>query len=161
MTEYLEQWADDWYNWLLQLLYVYDPGFQFIGGGVPPKVIVSVKEGSLLPKDSTSIANQAIELGTQNKMALVDMYKRLEYPNPEELAANVWLEINAPHLLYADNPKVQQALQMQAEAAAAQAEADAQSKTNESMMKHDQNIESKLVDGSVKKSLLSEVPSKQ
>ena len=117
VSEYLEQFADDVYNWFVQLLYVYDSGYQFIGGAVPPKIIVSVKEGSLLPKDSLTIANQAIELGSANKMSLIDMYKRLEYPNPEELAANVWLEANAPQLLYANNPLVQQALQMQQEAA--------------------------------------------
>ena len=127
VTEYLEQWADGWYNWLLQLAYVYDPAFQFVNGGRPPKLQVSVKEGSLLPKDSTTIANQAIELATAGKMATVDLYKRLEYPNPEELAANVWLENNAPELLYKDNPMVQQAIRMKAQAAA-QAAAEEEAK---------------------------------
>ncbi len=117
ISEYLEQYADDIYNWLLQLLYVYDADFQFVPGAVPPKVDVSVKEGSLLPKDSTTIANQAIQLAESGKMATIDLYKRLEYPNPEELAANVWLETNAPELLYANEPRVAQALQMRAEAA--------------------------------------------
>lgn len=111
VTEYLEQFADDIYNWFVQLLYVYDNNFQFVPGATPPKIEVSVKEGSLLPKDSTTIANQAIDLAAQGKMSLIDLYKRLDYPNAEELAANAWLEINAPQLLYADNPMVQQATQ--------------------------------------------------
>lgn len=117
ISEYLEQYADDIYNWLLQLLYVYDADFQFVAGAVPPEVEVSVKEGSLLPKDSTTIANQAIQLAEAGKMATVDLYKRLEYPNPEELAANVWLETNAPELLYANDPRVAQAMQMRQAAA--------------------------------------------
>ena len=113
VSEFLEQFADDAYNWLVQLLYVYDERYaQAIADGVPlPKVKISVKEGSLLPKDSTTIANQAIELTTVGKMAIVDMYKRLDYPNPDELAANVWLEANAPELLFKNDPRVQQVIQ--------------------------------------------------
>jgi len=117
VTEYLEQFADKVYNWYLQLLFVYDEDFQFLQGARPPKILISVKEGSLLPKDSTTIANQAIELSVAGKMSDVDLFKRLEYPNPEELAANVWLQTNAPEILYKDNPLIQEALAMQAEAA--------------------------------------------
>jgi hypothetical protein len=117
VTEYLEQFADDIYNWCVQLLYVYDDAFQFLGGGVPPKIVVSVKEGSLLPKDSMTIANQALELAKMNKISNLDLYKILEYPNPEELAANVWLEVNAPQLLYKNNQMVQQAIAMAQQAA--------------------------------------------
>ena len=160
VSEYLEQFADQIYNWFVQLLYVYDDGFQFVEGGVPPKIIVSVKEGSLLPKDSTSLANQAIELALANKLSLVDLFKALERPNPEELAANVWLEANAPQLLYANNPMVQQAIAMQQEAA--QAEAEARQKEGE--MKHGQEIEKKTLEGGMKmageehRSMLAQVP---
>lgn len=114
ITDYLEQMADDIYNYIIQLLYVYDENFQ----GAHPKVKATVKEGSLLPKDSTTIANQAITLGTEGKMALVDMYKHLEYTDPLEMAANVWLEANAPELLFKDNPLVMQAIQAKQQAAA-------------------------------------------
>jgi len=115
ITEYLEQFADDLYNWMVQLLYVYDEKYSQIPN--KPKVIISVKEGSLLPKDSTTIANQAIELAAANKMSLIDLYKKLDYPNPEELAANVWLEINAPDVLYGNDPRVAQVIQSQQQAA--------------------------------------------
>ena len=131
VSEYLEQFADDIYNWFVQLLYVYDTGFQFIEGAEPPKINISVKEGSLLPKDSASIANQALELAGMNRISNIDLYKRLEYPNPEELAANVWLEVNAPHLLYKDNPMVQQAIMMQQ----AQAQQELQQKNSEILLK--------------------------
>ena len=116
VSEYLEQLADDIYNWMVQLLYVYDPEFQFLEGQKPPKILVSVKEGSLLPKDSTTIANQAIELASAGKMSNLDLYKRLEYPNPEEIAANAWLEVNAPEVLYAGDPRVAQVMANRANA---------------------------------------------
>ena len=34
---------DDIYNWLVQLLYVYDTGFQFVEGAEPPRLSISVK----------------------------------------------------------------------------------------------------------------------
>ena len=118
ISEYLEQYADDVYNWVVQLLYVHDDRFaeNLANGVTPPRVNISVKEGSLLPKDSTTIANQAMDLATGGKMALVDLYKRLDYPNPEEMAANVWLEANAPELLFTD-PRVKQVIESRARAA--------------------------------------------
>ena len=106
-SEYLEQMADSIYNWFVQLLYVYDERY---AGKPKPKVRVSVKEGSLLPKDSTTLANQAIELAGQNRMSLIDLYKALDYPNHEEMAANVWLETNAPEILFANDPRIQQVI---------------------------------------------------
>lgn len=145
VTEYLEQWADDWYNWFVQLLYVYDPSMQMLAGATPPKLIVSVKEGSLLPKDSTSIANQALELANMNRIATVDLYKRLEWPNPEEMAANVWLETNAPHLLYKNNPLVQEAIAMQQAAAQAEAQAQAEQEAQKQQVDTQNDIKKEIV----------------
>lgn len=114
-TEVLEQLADGIYNWMVQMLYVYDDKYSVMPN--KPKVIVSVKENSLVPKDSATLATQAMELGKQGKMALVDVYKKLDYNNPEELAANVWLEANAPEILFANDPRVQQAIQAKQAAA--------------------------------------------
>ncbi len=115
LSEYLEQLSDDVYNWFVQLLYVYDEKYVLMSGP-KPKIIVSVKEGSLLPKDSMTIANQAIELAGGGKMSTIDLYKRLDYPNPKELAANVWLEANAPDVLFADDERVQKVIQAQQQA---------------------------------------------
>jgi hypothetical protein len=108
ITEYLEQFADDVLNYFLQMLYVYDEEFIALEKQMP--MIVSVKEGSLLPKDSTTLANQAISLAEAGKLSLLDLFKALERPNPEELAANVWLETNAPEVLYGSDPRVRQVL---------------------------------------------------
>ena len=112
VTEYIEQLADEAFNWMVQLLVVYDD--KYSAGATKPALVVSVKEGSLLPKDSTTIANQAIELAAAKNMSRLDLYKRLDYPNPEELAANAWLEEHAPHLLYPNDPRIAQAIQEQA-----------------------------------------------
>jgi hypothetical protein len=162
ISEYLEQLADNAYNWIYQLLLVYDTGYQFVKGVTPPKVVLSVKEGSLLPKDSTTIANQAIELGSAGKLALIDMYKRLEWPNPEEVAANVWLETNAPQLLYQNNPLVMQAITGMQQAQMTQEQRDAEALQN----KNNQEIEKERVKAEVKRpatpkggeSILSAVP---
>lgn len=108
VSEYLEQVADKIYNWFVQLLYVYDDDYK---NARNPRVSVSVKEGSLLPKDSLTLANQAIELASQGRMSLLDLYKSLDYSNPEELAANAWLETNAPELLYVNDPRVKQVIE--------------------------------------------------
>lgn len=122
VTEYLEQFADDVYNWFVQLYYVYDEEYKQLLTQEVPKLIVSVKEGSLLPKDSLSEANQAIDLATAGLMSLLDLYKKLDDPNPEEKAANVWLQANAPQVLYANDPRVAQVFgQMQQQAQMQQA----------------------------------------
>lgn len=160
VSEYLEQLADDIYNWFVQLLYVYDAGFQFVGNATPPKIVVSVKEGSLLPKDSITLANQAIELGLSGKMSLIDMYKQLEYPNPEEMAANVWLEVNMPHLLYKDNPLIMEAMALQQSAATEALQMEDQKAQGE----HERGMEKEMLkgeqklDGEVARSMLSQVP---
>ena len=103
-SEYLEQFADDTYNWFTQLLYVYDERYSTAEGKA--KVKIDVKEGSLLPKDTLTLANQAIDLASQNKMSLVDLYKALDYPDPEKMASNVWLQENAPEVLFENDPRV-------------------------------------------------------
>lgn len=166
LTEYLELFASNSVNWYIQLLYVYDSNFQFVGGGRPPKITATVKEGSLLPKDTTSLANQALELAKMNKISNLDLYKTLEYPNPEEMAGNVWLEANAPQLLYKNNPLIQEALMMQAQAAATQAGKVTQDAGAEADKKHAQAMEMQNakadagIRGEVVKSALSEVPTK-
>ena len=97
-------------------MYVYYEEFQGVN---PPKVTISVKEGSMIPKDNMTLANQAIDLAMAGKLSLIDLYKKLEYPHPVETAANVWLEVNFPQLLYAEDPRVAQVFAMQQQAAMA------------------------------------------
>lgn len=139
VSEYLEQFADDVYNWFYQLMLVYYPNIQ---GVEMPKIIISVKEGSLLPKDTAYEAQQAIELAMAGKMSLLDLYKKLEDPNPEEKAANVWLEVNAPQMLYQNDPRIQQVM-MQMQAAAQQ---QAQMQQEQVVAEKDHDTKNKMMD---------------
>lgn len=117
-SQNLEQFADDIFNWMVQLLYVYDDTYIALGPD-RPIIRVSVKENSMLPKDAATIAQQAVELTTAGLMSPLDLYKRLDDPNPEETAANAWLQVNAPELLYGNDPRVAQVMKQRAEAAGA------------------------------------------
>ena len=68
---------------------------------------------------------------------MIDLYKRLEYANPEELAANMWLETNAPHILFKNNPLVQEAIQM----LTAQAQAKEEKERSKDEESHKRDLE--------------------
>ena len=148
ITEYIEQMADDFFNWVVQLMCVYYDDVRD-GGGLP-KLTVSVKEGSLLPKDSMTLANQAIDLALASKLSTVDLYKRLEYPNPEELAANVWLEANAPEVLYKDDPRIQEVMMMKQQQAMEQAQQQDMKDQKQGQVEHEQGLEKEVVKAQVK-----------
>lgn len=164
VSEFLEQAADQIFNWMVQIMYVYydERHYGAVLGSVEGKIAValsnqnfnrkltvSVKEGSLIPKDDVSRANLASDLAGGGKMALVDLYEQLDYGNPQEMATRAWLEINAPHLLYGNDPRVLQAIQEQQ----AQEQAIQQEKQGGGQQKQEQPQQSQ--------SLLSEVPIQQ
>lgn len=182
VTEYLEQFADDAYNWFIQLYYVYSEEYRTLidqasqdqvdpasGQTIPamglPKLVISVKEGSLLPKDSQSEAQQAVDLASAGLMSLLDLYKKLDDPDPETKAANVWLQANAPQILYSKDPRVQQVMQMQAQAAQTQAQQEAANRaaetTNSNMHKaFDHESKMAQLDAKNKGDILKKVPIK-
>lgn len=86
IAEYLEQLADYTFNWFVQMMYVYYEGF---AQQYPNKALISVKEGSLIPKDSMTKRNEAIDLFGMGAISNLDLYKALELPNPDELNANL------------------------------------------------------------------------
>ena len=100
VSEYIEQFADRIYNWWTQLMFVYYDEEQIasiIGRGgsqefitlqssdLNRKLLVSVKEGSMIPKDPLTEANQAVELFGQGAIGPIELHKRLDSPNPEEI----------------------------------------------------------------------------
>jgi hypothetical protein len=116
ITEYLEQVADQIFNWMVQLMYVYydEPHVASIIGDegareyvtlrssdlVNQQLFVSVKEGSLIPDDPLTKANQAIDLYGAGAISLLDLHKRLGDGNPMKTAGNVILERQNPMALY-------------------------------------------------------------
>lgn len=123
ITENLEQVADTWYNKVLQIMYVYYdmPHFaaaigeygaqeliQLKNTDLIGKIMVTVKEGSMVPKDPLTMRNQAIDLWSANGIDPISLGKYLEMPDPYEYAKNLltWQLIQKgaapPQLLFPD-----------------------------------------------------------
>ena len=101
VTEYIEEFADAIYNYMVQMMFVYydeEHSASIIGTDGSKEFItlkseefvrelsVSVKEGSLIPKDSLTKANQALELWGASALDPVTLYEMLDFPNPKEAA---------------------------------------------------------------------------
>lgn len=101
IASYLEQFVDRILNIMVQMMYVYyettSPSglhrdeFQQIG-----KLLVSVKDGSLIPKDPLTEANQAVDLASQGMLDILTLYERLDFENPKEIALRTMLYRNDP-----------------------------------------------------------------
>lgn len=111
----LEQVADNVFNWLGQLYYVfYDEKHYAAIMGTGKAVeyvalsmndsdrhfVISVAPNSMQPKDEVSEANQAIQLYESKALDPISLFKRLNYADPTETAqATVLWNIN-PQLYY-------------------------------------------------------------
>ncbi len=101
ITEWLEQVADSIYNYWVQMMYVYYDDEHFVissglTGGTEivslrndrfvglKSINVTVKEGSLIPKDALTQRNEAIDLWSQNAIDPLNFYKKLDFPDPAE-----------------------------------------------------------------------------
>lgn len=97
ITEYIEQVADTCYNWMVQMMMVHYDNEHYInllGAEVGQEMIVlkntrfttpltvTVKEGSLIPKDPLTQRNEAIDLWSANAIDPLNLYKKLEFPDP-------------------------------------------------------------------------------
>lgn len=116
--EYIEQFADRLFNLTVQMMYVYydeEHIISVIGLNNTEELVsisksdllidlrVSVKEGSLIPKDPLTLANQAIDLFGAGAIDLVELHRRLDSPNPEKIAADtIQFQMNPQSLLGAD-----------------------------------------------------------
>ena len=107
ISVYIEQMADDIFNWLVQMIYVYfeEKDIAMILGDEKAvefmelkavfgnkRLRVGVKEGSLLPKDSLSQRNEAVELASMGKLSTTELYKRLDFPDPVKAAQELMME---------------------------------------------------------------------
>lgn len=99
ISEQLEQVADAYYNWWVQLMYVYYDEEHFFTtagaqGGMELVTMkndrfpllktlqVTVKEGSLIPKNPLAQRNEAIDLWSANAIDPINFYKALDMPDP-------------------------------------------------------------------------------
>lgn len=102
ISVYLEQLSDKIFNYFVQLMYVYDEN--------PPqgKVKVGVKEGSMIPKDPVTQRNEAIDLWGQKALDPITFFEKLEFPNPQESAKQLFLWLSDPIQLFPDLAQAQQ-----------------------------------------------------
>lgn len=120
ISEYLEQFCDQVFNWWVQMMYVYydethiasivgkDKTMEFIelsNEDLESKLCISVKEGSLLPHDEFSEANNAVMLAGMNKIDDITLFDKLGYSNPQEAAERLYMQNTAPQLLYPEAAK--------------------------------------------------------
>lgn len=107
IADHIEQMVDTIFNWWVQLDYVYtntpEAAAEAFGNkyaeewltllATPdlPKLLVSVKEGSLLPKDDTTKRNEAMDLWKMQAIDPISFYDRLGFPDPLETARQVFL----------------------------------------------------------------------
>lgn len=101
VTECIEQVADTVYNLWVQMMFVYYDEEHFIStaGSVAGVELISlknsdfpglktltvtVKEGSLVPKDPLTQRNEALDLWSANAIDPLTFYRRLDFANPTE-----------------------------------------------------------------------------
>lgn len=97
VTEYIEQVADTVYNLWVQMMYVHydEPHYinasgskegaemiMLVNSRFQSKLTVTVKEGSLIPKDPLTQRNEAMDLWSANAIDPLSLYKKLDFPDP-------------------------------------------------------------------------------
>lgn len=105
VTEYIEQVADKVFNYWYQLMLVYEPEV-FDGYEIVP-IIISVKEGSLMPKDDMTKRDEAIDLWAQNAIDPLTFAERLDIPDPEEYVKRLITWQTNPQALVQQNEQTQ------------------------------------------------------
>ena len=128
ISEYLEQFADSIYNWFVQLMYVYydekhsasvlgnERAKEYVTlrkSDLNRQLLVSVKEGSMIPQDSLTRRNEAINLWSAGALDPITLFDRLEFPNPREAAKKLYEWKSNPASLFPDLMQEQQQMQAQ------------------------------------------------
>ena len=110
ISEYLEGFASKFFNWAIQFIYVYydEPHkATLVGDAMAQEQIsvdntisedlnVSVKQGSLIPKDSLTQMNQAIDLAEAQLLDPLTLFEKMQFTNPQESAGRLMLFHAAP-----------------------------------------------------------------
>lgn len=114
--ECLELFAARVYEQLLQMMYVYydEPKMATVVGAQKARewvalsstdlaavsLTVSVQEGSMMPQDTMSKRNEAVELWGTNALDPITLFERLDFENPRETAKNLYLWQTNPAALF-------------------------------------------------------------
>ena len=167
ISTYLEQFSDQVYNWFVQLMYVYydEPHtasvlgaersqeyISLINSEFASKLLIGVKEGSMIPHDPASQRGEAMALWAQNGIDPITFFDRLEFPNPRESAKNLYLWMSDPVALFPDLQEQQlqeELLQSQIEQEQMGMQQDQQMQTGQAQ--HQQKLEQINAQGAFKK----------
>jgi len=105
------------------------------------QVTVSVKEGSLIPKDPMSEANEALTLAAGGLIDPVTMFDKLDFPDPLEAAKRLYTWQAAPQLMF---PEVGQAVETEQDIQATkEAIRETEQQAANSSMAEDSNTDAK------------------
>ena len=101
IVDQVEQLYDYIFNWFIQMMLVYydtpRPVTSSAGEGTISSeefiwpLVVSVKEGSLIPKDRLTQRNEAVELAQAGLLDPLTLAEKLEMPNPKEYVRRLLL----------------------------------------------------------------------
>lgn len=134
VIEQVEQMVDHLYNLAVQTIYVYydeQKAARVLGaekaarymlllkGGPSRRLVVSVKEGSTIPKDALTRRNEAIDLWTAGATDPETLFERLQDPDPKASAAKLMTYQQNPVQYAAElgvQPMVQPGIPMPVEA---------------------------------------------
>lgn len=109
----LEQVADNIFNWWVQMYYVFydEPHYaavmgngravEFVGlvkSNINRHFVVSVSPNSMRPKDEITEQNLAIDLANKGWLDPINLFKKLDYPDPMETAKMVTLFRTNPQM---------------------------------------------------------------
>jgi hypothetical protein len=126
ITEFVEQFVDDIFNYMVQLMHVYytDKHVAAILGDSKAvdyisisnanfnrRLCVSVKEGSMIPQDPLTRRNEAIDLWNAGALDPVSLFERLDDPNPKETAQKLFEWKTNPGALFGQAMPPQMGLQ--------------------------------------------------
>lgn len=113
IVDHLEQFADYLFNWIVQMMYVHYDAPHSISRSEGHETIVntelfphiftiSVKPGSMIPKDRLTIRNEAIDLWSAGALDPITLFERLDDPNPYESARRLVMWKTNPLSLFPD-----------------------------------------------------------
>lgn len=129
ITECIEQVYDALYNWMVQMMYVYytenhvasvmgeEAARSYVtlrNDMFTRQMLVSVKEGSLIPEDPLTKRNEAIDLWAAGAIDPETLFKRLGDPNPKKSAEQLFLWKQNPAALFGQPQPTQAATQPEA-----------------------------------------------
>lgn len=104
VTEYIELLSQKIYNWYVQMMYVYytdpkifpigidrqhDQEVEIINTDFLSPVMITVKSGSLVPKDPLTQRNEAMDLWGAQGIDPISFFEKLDFPDPYESAKDL------------------------------------------------------------------------